>query len=281
MNGNAPRKPSRAKVLGSTIAAFSLTVIPAAGDDQKPPAPATDLVDMVLIPAGPFTMGSEAGLWTMRPEHEVYLESFYIDLFEVTNERFARFIEVLGREGHRWCHESEPANLKHFLPMTRYPRNEGPAHPVTGVHWYEAYAFCAWAGKRLPTEAEWEKAARGMDGRTFPWGETWDKSRSCCKKTCVEKEPVGSYPEGASPYGVLDMSGNAAEWVNDFFGTKYYRESARANPTGPASGRDRVLRGGAYSDRPVETWFRIPGRPKLSVRFDHIGFRCASSVQAP
>jgi formylglycine-generating enzyme required for sulfatase activity len=179
--------------------------------ERPAPAPAVRLggIDFVLIPAGEFTMGANDQMNREMPAHQVYLEAYYIGKYPVTNAEHGRFVEATGHKAPlHWEGGSIPAGKED--------------HPVVYVSWYDARAYCEWLGAqigvalRLPTEAEWEKAARGTDGRTFPWGEELDKSR--CNSHLLylnDTTPVGQFsPQGDSPYGVADMAGNVTEWVS-------------------------------------------------------------------
>ncbi|MGC8926285.1 MAG: formylglycine-generating enzyme family protein, partial [Calditerrivibrio sp.] len=151
-------------------------------------------------------------------------------------------------------------------------------HPINCVDWNQANAYCQWAGKQLPTEAQWEKAARGTDGRIYPWGNDWDASKACFNQssTCA----VGSYPQGASPYGVMDMAGNVWDWCADWYDENYYASSPDHNPTGPDSGQYRVVRGGSWGLditmrlRASYRWYSVPSGGYV----DFDGFRCVRQV---
>ena len=220
--------------------------------------------EMVLVQAGWFWMGADDHDDEEKPRHRVYLDAFSIDRYEVTNELYKRFTEATGRAAPRFSDRIDRNNLN------------GASQPVVGVSWHDADAYCRWAGKRLATEAEWEKAARGDDGRTYPWGEQWDSSRANSKESGLGKPaPVGSYPSGVSPYGVHDMAGNVWEWVADWYAKDYYQRSPNRNPLGPESGTSRVLRGGSWFHDPISlrAAYRLNSTPDGR---DHgIGFRCA------
>ena len=234
---------------------------------------------MVLIPAGEFTMGSPDGEGNAdeHPQHKVMLSAYWIDQTEVTKEQYGRFLEWIKKTGdHSKCFKGEPANKDHTPYWWTDPKWNGAKQPVVLVDWYDAYAYAAWAGKRLPTEAEWEKAARGTDGREYPWGNEWDSGK-CNSRESYKYVTVasGSYPEGKSPYGCLDIAGNVGEWCADWYSDSYFRSSPGDNPTGPATGTSKLLRGGSwdYYKGNCHSALRDHGIPVY--RGNDIGFRCA------
>jgi len=262
--------------------------------------------DMVRIPAGEYRMGTAEGsdgLADEHPERLVLLHAFFLDRFEVTNQDYAAFVQSTG---HRPPANNNPAST--IWNDTTYPQAIAK-HPVVNVSWEDAVAYCRWSGKRLPTEAEWEKAARGTDGRRYPWGNdwSWKKANSAsywagqtiefqsgadweafwikgdgarlAKEKGIKGEvltlPVGSFPDGASPYGIQDLAGNAAEWVQDWYDPNYYRSAPLSDPGGPERGAIKSMRGGSWlkpaislrtSDR---DWGVMDSRPSGT------GFRCA------
>jgi serine/threonine-protein kinase len=286
---------------------------------QTPPATVVgnDGAEMMLVPAGEFSMGIDAdeidrllqGRTDIKreyfereiPRHRVYLDTFYIDKYEVTNARFQQFVQVTGhrthadREGSGYVSGQERKSVNGA--NWRAPRGPGSSltgleqHPVVQVSQEDAKAYCSWAGKRLPTEAEWEKAARGTDGWSYPWGNQFDGRRAnFCDTNCETswKEsaandgyrytaPVGSYEGGKSPYGAYDMAGNVLEWVSDWFDTNYYRDSPARNPQGPASGDQAVGRGGGWSTLALGVRAPARGRHAPADRYDSLGFRCAKT----
>jgi serine/threonine-protein kinase len=269
-------------------------VIPSILPTQEPVAEATtvwkkDNSVMVHVPADDFFMGSSDSDANAdgdeKPIHSVYLDDFWIDKFEVTNKQFARFLNEEGNQeedGVSWMNvEDEGSNIVYEGGQYR-PRSGYEDHPVTYVSWYGAQSYCQWAGKRLPTEAEWEKAARGTDGKIWPWGNDWDEDKVNSKDAGPGRTTaVGSYPDGASPYGCMDMAGNAWEWVADRYQGDYYQAAPDRNPQGPDQGVSRVVRGGSWALPQGLT--RCTGRFEFIpwVRRDDLGFRCANSSPSP
>lgn len=287
----------------------------------------SDGMEMVLVPEGPFTMGSGGLAWLRftgsiasgnlalhplgneSPAHEVQLDGFWIDRTEVTVGRFAKFVEETGYVtsaeqrggGKPWTLGPKEQEWP-VVPGVdwRHPVEPGLEseldHPVVQVSWDDAAAYCAWAGARLPTEAEWEKAARGIDKRRYPWGDELESGlmNHCGQECPVERwrdfrytdgfartSPVGSFPKGASPYGALDMVGNVWEWVADRYDEDYYEVSPEVNPEGPATGTLRAMRGGSWYDGSPEAWTTTTIRHQNPPydRYEDVGFRCAGDAE--
>ena len=241
---------------------------------------------MVLIPAGNFSMGSTVEV-DEQPVHTIYLDTYYIDKYEVTNCLYKVFIDGGGydnsaywtTDGWTWKTNNSITQPYYWDDSTfGYNATDGPNLPVVGVSWYEAYAYANWAGKRLPTEAEWEKAARGTDERPYPWGEGIDSSKLNYNDNIGHTTVVGSYETGKSPYGCYDMAGNVWEWCNDWYDASYYSSSPTNNPQGPGTGATRVFRGGSwnYDDNNCRSANRNWYYPNY--RDYGFGFRCASGV---
>ena len=224
---------------------------------------------MVLVPAGEFGMGSLGGDPDELPVHKVYLAAFFMDKYQVTVSQYTRFLEATPQDSPpEWTLMNKPTNQ---------------SRPVANVDWVDADTYCKWAGKRLPTEAEWEKAARGTDGRVYPWGnepptrfhansgkEVWSNHSAL--------SPVGTFEEGKSPYGIYDMAGNVWEWVSDWYDQEYYQLSPPQNPSGPRKGSHKVVRGGSWGSNGI-TDLRASNREihVSSFRGLGTGFRCAKT----
>lgn len=231
--------------------------------------------EMAFIPAGEFVMGSsdKKVKSNEHPSHSVYLDGFYIDKFEVS---FKDFEEYLA------------ANPKQYPTITgwidRKARPEMLNKPVFGFQWKRCKKYCEWRGKRMPTEAEWERSAKGIEGRKYPWGDEPPSEKranfgNCCfiQKGSV-LSPVDSFDNGKSPEGVYNLGGNVAEWVYDWYDKKYYENSPYKNPKGPVKGKYHVIRGGAWNSLPV--YLRSSSRYGDSDAKDYygIGCRCAKSA---
>jgi len=255
--------------------------------------------NMVGIPAGRFKMGltfKQVGQvlekcqkvdksclrWWFKdefPDHYVRVNAYWIDVYEVTNEDYYQFVQATGHRPalDETC-ETDSCRNGNLWTEKGYPK-EVARQPVTQVSWFDAQAYCQWRGKRLPTEAEWEKAARGPAGNMYPWGNDAPPGRATYRRKwrgTSTMTDVGSYPTGASIYGVHDMAGNVWEWVSDWYEFGYYqKKEARKNPKGPKTGEFKVVRGGSwvnYADT-LHSAFRRWSRPE--VRFNDTGFRCA------
>lgn len=270
----------RALIRGG-LAAVVVSLAGLAAGRREAPAPKTEKIkggkpsgtrggEMVLVSAGEFMMGCNRRVdghcdADEYPFHAVRLSAYYIDRFEVLNLEYEECVKA-----------------KVCRPAKRYQGFDGSTQPVVGVTWEDARTYCRWAGKRLPTEAEWEKAARGTEGRVYPWG------NASCGCACAIQEnrgvygcgkevtwPAGSAPRGISPYGAQDMAGNVWEWVNDWYDPKYYAAAPKENPAGPADGKEKVRRGGSFAN--IKNYLRASDRSPASpeTASNSLGFRCA------
>ncbi len=259
-------KPNEADFVEMPTVDYSVYEVIAGGDGR----------DMVLIPSGSFTMGGgEAGDFDEQPQRVIYLDPYYIDKHEVSNADYKRFSSMLKRPLPKIPVFEDDVNLL-----------KGDTQPVVGVAWLDAVAYCRWAGNRLPTEAEWEKAARGQDGDRWPWGDSFNTLHANGRGEedgYKYSAPVGSFERGRSPYGLYDMAGNVSEWVSDWYEQFYYKDSPFKNPKGPEDpGITHVLsyRGGSYQNTKHDL--------RASKRFggahpergeSTVGIRCARSFE--
>jgi formylglycine-generating enzyme required for sulfatase activity len=236
--------------------------------------------EMALIPAGKSQMGSKQSLMELRPHdlfntdrhtlgpenpaHEVFLHAFYIDIYEVSNLKYKKYVEdTKAKEPHGWKNAEFNADQQ----------------PVVGISWKEAVSYCKWLNKRLPTEAEWEKAGRGKRPIKYPWGDSPpDSERLNYNNEKKNTMPVGSYKKGKSDYGVYDLSGNVSEWVHDWHFPEYYLFSPKENPQGPKKGQYKVIRGGNWRNTVeyVSLTYRNATTPRM--RNMSLGFRCAKGT---
>jgi len=246
------------------ISTPTLTPFPAEISDADPSG---NPISMRLVPEGEFTMGSNSGDPEEKPAHTVFLDAFYMDTYEVTNALYKACVSA------GIC---EPPQKNSSYGETDYYGNpDFDNYPVVQVTWFQSQAYCEWRGAYLPSEAQWEKAARGTDGRPYPWGEGISCNLAGYEGCSRDVEHVGDHPNGISPFGIHDMAGNAWEWVADWYSEKYYRDSPASNPLGPVDGTHRVMRGGTW-DSPAEnlqTFNRLKFRPAYFT--EGIGFRCA------
>jgi sulfatase modifying factor 1 len=244
--------------------------------------------EMALVPAGDFIMGSsqEDFIPEEMPQHTVTLDAFYIDKYEVTNAQYWEFLDYIAKTNdHSKCSSSEPINKSHLPGSSfrgyEYKYYNYPDYPVTRIDWYDAFAYAAWKGKRLPTEAEWEKAARGTDARRFPWGNVWEIKFANVGTDENLPVTVGSFEEGKSVYGCYDMTGSVSEWCNDWYHPEYYLETPKKNPMGPEKGTGkRIIKGGSLFAQNVyklRCAVRMFGEP--SDRNKSVGLRCANDAK--
>lgn len=266
------------------IALLLINILPAWEDSPE---------ELIKIPEGSFLMGSSkkdlfyelflcyetaahCPFWIDKEklQHQIYLKTYFIDMNEVT---FGNYLACVKAGACKAPGQKEP-----YFDCMEYAKS-GDNFPVTCVSWFDAQDYCHWRGKRLPTEAEWEKAARGLDSRRFPWGNKKPTCNEIALSECflqapqgpIDPEPIGSRPGGASYYGVMDMGANVTEWVSDWYDSKYYSISSTNNPQGPDKGEMKVCRGGENGDPDVG--YLATSRGIASPKFEHflLGFRCA------
>ena len=291
-----------------TVTSIPPSEVPTIAPDLLPAQILDDKrVPMLLVPAGEFTMGytpreaqqtfeecqketnNQCELsWYSNGmfKHQVTLDAYYIDQYEVTNARYSECVAAGG------C--NTPSPLGSFTRDAYYGLAEFDNYPVVHVSWEDSNAYCRWRDARLPTEAEWEKAARGPEGLKYPWGNDFGGTKlNFCDKNCpltwankdyndgyADTSPVGSYEGGKSPYGIYDMGGNVWEWVNDWYDAEYYSNSPLINPQGPETGQFHVIRGGSWSNvysglsSSLRSWDVVPSLGQ----YGYYGFRCARSA---
>jgi eukaryotic-like serine/threonine-protein kinase len=269
-----------------TLAVSATPMVPDATLTQPPPSAtplptlgvgstfirSKDGAVMVYVPEGDFIMGSNDAGTDEKPQHNVFLIEYWIDQTEVTNEMYEKC------QKDRACRN----------PGTSQRASKYDDYPVASINWIDAKSYCTWADARLPTEAQWEKAARGTDGRSYPWGNELDPAKYYLPPKPGDfafiHKPVGSYPEGISPYGALDMTGSVFEWVNDMYSATYYINSPSANPIGAADLEDsHFYRGGDYVGYDLRVFSRaIPANlPEAAwLKYVNVGFRCAMDVDS-
>jgi eukaryotic-like serine/threonine-protein kinase len=241
-----------------------------------------DGMTMVYVPAGEFLMGStdadialvlqscpDCNFDDEKPQHTVSLDAFWIDRTDVTNAMYAQCV-IAGM-----C--KPPSDTRSYTRPNYYRNTQYGRYPVVYVSWNDANIYCIWAGRHLPTEAQWEKAARGTNGQVYPWVNQVP-SQALANFNGDDTTEVGQYPSGASPYGALDMAGNVWQWVADWYAYDYYVNSPVQNPIGPASSSARVLRGGSWLNEVAKSRSAYRVRLGPEIRYDHIGFRCSLST---
>jgi len=240
--------------------------------------------NMILVPSGFFIMGSNDHGEDESPEHKTYLDSYYIDRYEVSANDFASFLnDVDNIQGYYL--DNKFGTL--FFNGKFQPRKGFANHPINNVKWKGAHDYCRWKGKRLPTEAEWEKTARGTDGRVYPWGNKPPSHSLARYRQVWTKEikhhvmvPVDMFNEGSSPYGAHQMAGNVKEWVDDWFDREYYSEPENhINPKGQIGGKYKVLRGGSWRDLKGFIYSSFRNNANPNARLDDYGFRCAKNIE--
>jgi len=249
----------------------------------------TNYGNFVLIPEGNFIRGANAGGYSEKPQRNISLKAYMIGGYPVTNQEFKRFVDNQGYlnknfwspEGWQWRCDKKITEPEFWFDR----RLNGPNFPVVGVSWFEAEAYINWLDQELdniyhlPTEAEWEKAARGPDGNAFTWGNKFNNKYCNLINSGLEGPcPVGIFPKDKSLYGCFDMIGNVSEWCSDWFGVEYYKSSPDSNPVGPSAGSERIVRGGAWNSSSRDC--RATSRKWLTPtsRNDSVGFRLAKNI---
>ncbi|GJL78003.1 MAG: hypothetical protein NPINA01_09920 [Nitrospinaceae bacterium] len=264
--------------LSSLIFLFQLFTVPVFAEDAKT---SSGMEKMALIEGGIYEMGSRRSLQELNPgdllhhdrhalgpenpAHRVHVDAFFMDIYEVSNADYQEYVKATGAK--------QPAYVDD-------PNFNGPTQPVVGVSWKEAVNYCEWKGKRLPTEAEWEKASRGKRRVIYPWGnELPDKTKVNFNQEVKKTVPVGSYESGKSDYGIYDLSGNVAEWTHDWHLAEYYLFSPKENPQGHEKGQYKVIRGGNWRNNPHDVNMVYRNATLPTVRNKTVGFRCVKNAK--
>lgn len=278
-------EPTKAPATAAPTKTLEPTNLPVLGIGSTLVSPRNGMT-LVYVPPGEFLMGSADGdndaNDNEKPQHRVHLDAFWMDRTEVTNAQYRQCVEAKACQS--------PSNTRSVADSSYYGNGQYDTYPVIYVSWYAAQEYCQWVGGRLPTEAEWEKAARGTDGQKYPWGNQPVAGHllDFCDRNCpydwkdisaddgyAGTAPVGNYPVGASPYGAWDMAGNVWEWVADRYSDRYYQSAPAQNPPGPDTGIYRVLKGGSWygnarNARAADRLWKDAGYVNYNV-----GFRCA------
>ena len=266
------------------IATFGPDIPPSPPQEELSQIITDDGVSMALVPAGPFTMGNDDSRYEgEKPAHTVVLDAYYIDQYEVTNIRYAECVAAGACE--------PPSSNASATRDSYYDNADFAEYPVMFVSWNAAISYCEWRGARLPTEAEWEKAARGgLEGQQYPWADKFDGTlANYCDSSCtlkysvsdfndgyIDTAPVGAYPSNG--YGLYDMAGNLWEWTTDWFDPDYYGISPESNPTGSEKGITRVVRGGSWNSLSATLPVSYRASNFVSGTYDFLGFRCVRDV---
>jgi serine/threonine-protein kinase len=272
-NGNAlavVTMPSVEPALTATASSLATVTPSITVTKETSPAPS----GMALIPAGSFTMGAVSGEFNAdeTPPHAVFLDDFYIDTAEVTNAQFARFAAGAG-------YQTDAEKAGDSTTWRSFNSPDRQRFPVIFVSWNDATRYCAWVGKRLPTEAEWEKAARGASKRIYPWGNSFNNLSANTVEAGIGQPVAVASRSARGPYGLFDAVGNVWEHVQDWYGGGYYAESPKANPRGPTAGPFKVIRGGSFKTQPDRATTTTREQISPDSRGDDVGFRCAKDVK--
>ncbi len=256
-------EPNITAIMTMPIPSIAPTPTPRSGDERV-----IGDAPMVFVPAGNFIMGDNSGDPDEKPVHTIFTDAFWIGKYEVTNSLYRRCVEA-GK-----C--QLPNSVSSSTRESYYSNTQYDNYPVIHIYWNQANTYCLWVGKRLPTEAEWEKSARGNDRRIYPWGDTFDAKRlNSAQGERGDTVATGTYLDGKSPFGIMDLAGNVWEWVADWYDESYYKTSPARNPRGPSSGRLKVIRGGGWDTSSNHVRVTNRGSDDPFAHYYNLGFRCA------